>query len=254
VVKDTSAEGDLIENAMVELSNTSLGYDETKYTGGSVWSQRDWSGGSGQANFSDITRYYQDDGQISVNENPLALRLAKNPGDNDNYFSSGWLISSTFDTGTNETSYTLFDWEATQDPDFSVSFQIATSDDPHDQPEDLYWSTSANYKGVDGTSSTYYTVPTTINSVNNNNRYVRYKVFLATTNPLKTPQVSSISVNYVSGCPTPGQVIFPDLAADSNYTVTVSADGYQTIDPITPVKIDSECEDGYCVLQVFLSK
>lgn len=253
VVKDTSAEGDLIENAKVELTNASLGYDEIKYTGGSVWSQRDWSGGSGQDSFLDTTRYYQDDGHISNSESPLALRLAKNPSDN-NYFSSGYLISSTFDTGTNETSYTFLDWKATQDPEFSVGFQIATSDEPHNEPEDTYWDTSTNYKGEDGTSNTFYSTPTAINSAHNNKRYARYKVFLATTNPLKTPQVSSVSLNYISGCPTPGQVMFPGLQADNNYTATITADGYEPLDPITPIKIDSECENGYCVLQVFLTK
>jgi len=241
VVKDDS--GDLIENAKVELSNPGLNYDEIKYTGGSVWSQRDWAEGS-----------YQDDGHISYNEIPLALRLAKNPSDDDNYYPSGWLVSSTFDTGTSQTAYTLLDWDATQDPDFSVGFQIATSDEPYDQPEDTYWDNPANYKGPDGTSSSYYDVPTAVNSIHNNHRYVRYKVFLATTNPVKTPQVSSVSLNYVSGCPTPGQVIFTGLTPDNYYTATVSADGYQPLDPITPIKINStDCENGYCVLQVSLS-
>lgn len=255
VVKDTSAEGDLIEGVTVRLTNTGFGYDETKYTGGSVWSQEDWSGGSGQASFTIIepNRYYLDDGHITTGESPIAVRLAKDA--NDDYYSSGWLISSTFDTGTEATSYTLFDWDATQDPEFSVKFQIATSNDPHDGLEDTFWTDSANYTGIDGTSSTYYENPNSINAVNNSKRYVRYKVFLATTNTEKTPQLTGISLNYVSGCPTPGQVIFTGLTANSNYTVTVSKSGYDALDPINPVIInDDDCENGYCVLQVYLIK
>jgi len=251
VVKDTSTDGDLIENAKVELSNAGLDYDEIKYTGGSVWSQKDWSGGSGQANFTESTKYFSDDGHITSNEEPLALRLAKDTS--NNYYSSGWLISSTFDTGTDETSYTLLDWDTTQDPDFSVKLQIASSNELHDQPEDTFWTDQASYTGIDGTSNTYYDSPNTINSANNGKRYIRYKVFLETTNPEKTPQISSISLNYVSGCPTPGQVIFTGLTLNSNYTVTVSADGYEELAPIAPVAIDDECENGYCILQVYLT-
>ena len=240
VVKD--ALGIPVEAASVELINPGLSYDETKYTGGSVWSQNNWSGGAGQKNFINADQYYQDDGNISNNEIPLALRLAKI---GESYVESGYLISSTFDTGTDQTSYTILDWSSSQDPDVSVKLQIATSNDPHDQPGDEYWDDPENYSGVDGTSSSYYTVPkTTINSNNNGNRYVRYKAFLSTINPQKTPQLSSVSINYVSGCPTPGQVMFPSLTADNNYSVIVN--GQQL-----PGNLDIS---GYFIFQTTLSQ
>lgn len=237
LVKDAS--GNSVEGASVELSSAGLGYDNTKYTGGSVWIQNDWSAGSGQTNFEAADRYSDDDGNITTDIVPLAVRLKEI---NDEYVSSGSLTSSTFDTGTDQTSYTILDWSANQDPDFSVSFQIATSDSIHDQPGDNYWQDSSNYKGIDGASSTYYTVPkVTINS--SAKRYVRYKAFLSTTNSHKTPQLSSVSVNYVSGCPTPGQVMFSSLEA-GNYDVTINGE-----QAFSNVNIS-----GYFILQKNLSQ
>jgi hypothetical protein len=46
--------------------------------------------------------------------------------------------------------------------------------------------------------------------------------------------LSNINLNYVSGCSTPGQVVFPGLNADSDYILEVSLTGYttQTVDPL----------------------
>ena len=66
VAVEDSSTGNPIEGASVELEKDSV-FIGSKLTGGSIWSQQDWSGGSGQANFSDATRYYQDDGNVSVN-------------------------------------------------------------------------------------------------------------------------------------------------------------------------------------------
>ena len=102
------------------------------------------------------------------------------------------------------------------------------------------------FTGWDGTNDTYYTTSgATINSVNNNNRYVRYRVFIST-DQQKTPMLSSVSVNYVSGCPTPGQAMFPGLTANSDYTITVSAQGYQA-QTFNSLKIS-----GYFIYQVTL--
>lgn len=236
VVKDVSENP--IEGATVELDGPDTG---SAVTGGSVWYQDDWTGGSGQEDFEDTSKYYEDDGNISADEIPYALRLLKFAG---SYVPSGALVSSTFDTGTDETFYTSLNWrpDTQLNPEETiVKFQIATNND----------NETWNFTGPDGSSDSFYTVPgTTISSANNNNRYVRYKAFLSTTDPQRTPELSSISVNYVSGCPTPGQVMFPGLAASENYTVTVSYDvqGYQS-QTFNNVDID-----GYFILQVTLSK
>lgn len=222
-VKDAST-GNAVEGATVNLKSNSLSYDQTKISGGSIWSQQDWSGGSGQAEFTNVLKYFQDDGGVSSNVLPYALRLAKVGGD---YVSSGSLVSSTFDTGTLETVYTTLTWQpASQDPSTFLKFQIATNND----------NETWDFKGPDGSDSTYYEIPeTTINSANNGNRYVRYKVFLSTNNTAKTPALTSVNLNYVSGCNTPGQVMFSGLSVASDYEVTVTMPGYldQTKSAIT---------------------
>lgn len=237
IVKDGGT-GDPIEGASVRLINTDLGFDTTLITGGSLWSQQFWNGGSGQADWSDKTKYFADDGSISTSITPLAMRLPESSG--IVLSSSGSLESSTFDTGSNSTSYTTFNWQPTsQNPSVEVKFQIATNND----------NTTWNYIGPDGTAASFYTTSgTTISTANNSARYVRYKAYLATTDTTKNPTVTSIGLNYVSGCFTPGQVIFPGLASSSNYQIEVSMPGYltQTIGSLNP--------SGYQVLEVLLSE
>jgi len=234
IVKDASTNNS-VEGAEVVLqlpdSSTLTGF-----TNGSIWSQQDWSGGSGQTDFDDSTKYYQDDGNVSTNEIPLGLRLLKIGNE---YVFLGSLISSTFDTGTNSTSYTTLTWKPTsQDALTEIKFQIAVNND----------NETWNFMGPDGTDETYYTVSgTTINNADNH-RYIRYKVFLSTTDVLKTPVLSSVNVNYVSGCSTPGQTIFTGLAGGSGHQITVNMDGYQ--EQIIPdLKIEN-----YNVLSVNLSQ
>ncbi len=236
IVKDAATENP-IEGATVELEKASPASNTSKITGGSLWSQIDWSGGPGQANMSDQTKYFEDDGNVSANGIPSGLRLANFGG---SYPSMGMLTSSAFDTGTNATTYTTITWQPTsQDASTSVAFQIAANND----------NTTWNYIGPDGTGSTYYTTPgNTISAVNNSKRYVRYKTFLSTSDDQKTPVLTSVNINYVSGCFTPGQAMFPGLSAGSDYSLTVSMGGYQ------PQTINNLNINGYNVLQVLLTQ
>jgi type II secretory pathway pseudopilin PulG len=232
VVKDSATQNPL-EGAEINLTDGAV-FNEDKISGGSIWSQQDWSGGSGQESFYDSTKYFEDDGNISTAEIPLGLRLLKVGGD---YAESGYLVSSTFDTGTDQTVYTTLTWKPTsQDPDTFLKFQIATNND------NQTW----DFKGPNNTPGTYYQTPgESINPANNNNRYVRYKVFLSTEDFSKTPVLTSVDVNYVSGCNTPGQVIFTNLE-QKNYEATISMEGYQT-QTINPVEIE-----GQSILEIFL--
>jgi prepilin-type N-terminal cleavage/methylation domain-containing protein len=236
IVKDSSTSNP-IEGASVTLNNGDPDDDITKLTAGSIWNQDDWSGGDGQQNFTDVTKYSQDDDNLDYAGVPLALRLV-DYGD-QNYASSGTLTSSSFDTGTNATAYTSLTWNPTsQDPATTLKFQIATNND------NATW----NYVGPDGTSGSYFTVPgTTINVANGNNRYIRYKVFMSTTDSTKTPVLTSVGINYVVGCFTPGQAMFPGLNSNKTYQVQVSMPGYstQTISDLTV--------SGYQTLEVLLT-
>jgi type II secretory pathway pseudopilin PulG len=213
-VKD-AATSNALEDATVSLHKDLPVKDYSAITGGSVWLQSDWTGGSGQSNYVLTNRYFSDDGNIDTSVLPAALRLKKISG---NYVSSGQLISSTFDTG-GSSKYTTVSWQPTsQNPSTTMRLQIATNND------NATW----DYKGPDGTAATFYTVAgTNIAPVHNNDRYVRYKVFLDTTDNNETPVLTNLGLNYIAGCFTPGQVSFPGLTAGSDYTLTVSLAGYQ---------------------------
>lgn len=216
IVKDAATKAPL-ENASAHLLNNDAPAENyTGITGGSVWVQVDWTGGGGQVQFTDKTRYFSDDANIDVTTVPTGIRLSKVLG---NYAASGWLESSTFDTG-GASSYTTLTWEPqSQDPATTLKFQIASNND----------NTTWNYKGPDGTAAAYYTVSgMTINAVHNNDRYIRYKTFLSTADSLKTPVLTSININYVSGCFTPGQTFFTNLTAGNNFSLDVALTGYLT--------------------------
>lgn len=237
IVKDV-ATGNPVEGADVQLQNTTLNIDETKITGGSVWSNPDWTGGPGQTDWLDNTKYFGDDGNISTNVVPTALRLWSN--DNGaTYAADGSLISSTFDTGTASTTYTTLTWQPTsQDPATTVKFQIAVN---NQETATTTW----NFTGPEGSGSFYTTSGTTINAPEA--RYIRYKVYLNTTETTKTPTLTNVNINYISGCFTPGQVFFSGISSSSQYMITVNANGYQTktIDPLTVT--------GYQTLNVSLN-
>jgi hypothetical protein len=234
IVKD-SGTGIALENAAVHLEKASPLTDYNGLTGGSVWLQNDWSGGSGQADFVNPSRYFSDDGNIDLNSVPAGVRLSKVAG---NYVSSGQLISSTFDTG-GASNFTTITWDPTsQNPSTTLKFQLASNND------DATW----NYVGPDGTNATYYTVSgTNIASVHDNDRYIRYKALLSTSDNQQTPVLTSIVINYVAGCFTPGQVMFGGLTSASDYSLDVSLSGYQPFS-VSPLSIS-----GNQSLQVLLS-
>ncbi len=236
IVKDSST-GNPIEGVTVRLTNASPSVDSSGITGGSLLSQQYWNGGSGQANWTDTTKYFQDDGGISTTDVPLAMRLINSGG--RTAVTSGSLDSSTFDTGSVSTTYTTLNWQPTsQDPAVTVKFQIATNND------NAIW----NFIGPNGTSGTYYTTPgTTISSAHNNSRYLRYRAYLSTTDTTKNPTVTSVGINYVSGCFTPGQVFFPGIAASATYSLTASMTGYAT------KVISNVTVNGYQVFEISLT-
>ena len=59
--------------------------------------------------------------------------------------------------------------------------------------------------------------------------------------------LSNVTVNYVSGCFSPGQAMFAGLTSGSNYKAVVNLAGYQ------PQTITGLTVGGYNVLQVLLN-
>jgi hypothetical protein len=156
---------------------------------------------------------------VDINSVPTGLRLNKTSG---RYALSGWLESSIFDTGSASSNFTTLTWSpVNQSASTNLEFQIASSNDPAGPWE---------YLGPDDTVNTFYTTAgTNISAIHDNNRYLRYKVYLSTLNDRETPILTSVQFNYVSGCYTPGQTYFGDLTAGNNYSLDVSLPGYQSV-------------------------
>lgn len=207
-----------VTGATVTLSSSANGYSKTLLTGQGYIDQTDWSGGAGQTSVGASNRYFTDDGNVDGSTVPGDLKLR---GAFGAYNPSGILESSTFDAGTSSV-FNNFIWSPASQPfgagTSSVLFQFASS--PSSTP--AMW----NYAGPDGTASTYYSVPNSaINSINTNNRYARYKVFLSTQSSTSTPDLSSVDVTFTSSCTPPGQAFFNGLTSGA-YSVDVSAPGY----------------------------
>ncbi len=223
IVKDASSLAPM-EGAKAELQKGgSQPQDYTGYTGGSVWVQNDWTGGSGFANWATSTpnTYFQDLGFIYINNGSNNVELQKN-GNRYLTNATSTLESSGFDTGPTSSNFTTLTWQPTsQSASTTLALQLAANND------NATW----NYSGPDGTANTYYTVPGgNISAALDNNRYVRYKAYLSTDDDKKTPVLSSVQINYVSGCFTPGQWMFNDITPSGGdaYTLTVTLPGYQT--------------------------
>src|SRR3989344_1439234 len=195
--------------------------DATLITGRGSITQTDWSGGDGQAtstNPAGENEYFSSDGNVDVSSPSGEVKLLLVGSE---YVSSGTLVSSAFDTGSPSNFQTIIWQPSTQPSDAgadSVRVQVATNSD----------AGTWNFLGPDGTAGSYYTIAdTNINAVHNNNRYFRYKLFLATATTSVTPSVSDVSFTFTSACVPPGQVIFTGLNAGT-VDIAVSKSGYQT--------------------------
>jgi prepilin-type N-terminal cleavage/methylation domain-containing protein len=196
-----------LSNVTVNLSGN--GINETMVTNRGYLNQTDWSTGS-----------FETDGNIETRSPNGELKLVKILNE---YRSDGYLVSNIFDSGATSTTFYNLNWspadQASSTGEASVRFQIATSDDQA--------TTTWNWLGPDGTPSTYYQVAgATISLANSPARYLRYRVFLSTADPLVTPNLSDVSVTYSSACLPFGQLYFDGLSAGT-YNVSASKTGYQ---------------------------
>lgn len=216
-VKDAGT-GLPLSNASVHLSGT--GFDDTLQTDLGYIRQTDWSGGSGQANFVDETKYFADSGSLEISSPSGDLKLKKT----GNFYSVGGnLESATIDLGSSVTLRNLIFEplsQAVQTGANPILFQLAATNTPN--------ATIWNFVGPDGTGSTYYSsVDTVVDSGLANNRYLRYKVFLSTADNHYTPQLSEVDITYTNSCIPPGQVFFGGLSSGT-YNIEVSRTGYAT--------------------------
>ncbi len=239
MIRVTDGSSDLaISGVSVRLRSTALSYDKTLATGRGYINQSDWSGGSGQAIYSNATRYDSDDSNIDVTTVPGDIRLRNNAF--GEYNLSGFLDSSTFDTGTSSYFYG-FVWEpVSQVASTSVKFQFATATSTT--------PTAWNFTGPDGTSGSYYEVSdSSLDNSLSGKRYARYRVYVDSATSSATSNISDVGFSYASDCIPPGQVIFQHLTA-GDYTLTISKAGYATISETVNISNNWE-ERGYSLNQ-----
>ena len=216
-----SATGLPLSDATVRLTGTGANssVDRSLVTGQGYMNQVDWSAGSGQEIFSNPSAYFTDGGNVNTSA-PGNISLKQAFGV---YNPFGTLESSTFDTGSVSNFYTL-SWLPANQPVLagadSLKFQLASN-------SVLTSTTTWDYLGPDGTSSSYYTVTDSpIASIHGGDRYIRYKAYLQTASTTAaTPVVSGVSFTYTSSCTPPGQVLFSALSAGT-YNILVSRSGY----------------------------
>jgi len=218
-VKDTATLLPL-SGAMVTLTRS--GSSDAQVTGKGFINQTDWSGGTGQADYSNATKYWNSTG-VDLTTNPGEIRLSQTFG---SYVSMGTLESSTFNTGSPSNFYTLT-WSPTDAPLLagidSVRFQVASN-------ATVTATTTWNFTGPNGTASTYYaTSSSPIHASHNGNQFFRYKAYLSTATATVTPSVSDVAFTFTTSCTPPGQVIFSGLTTGV-YRLTVSLAGYSTFD------------------------
>lgn len=203
-----------IADATVEVSGPS-GTFTNQTSIGSV-TQTDWSGGAGQDDFIDKTRFFSDDGALDYGTINGQLTLSSA---GSTYLALGEIISSTIDLGAPANLQQL-SWSPSSQPvgigANPVKFQIATNLD----------NTTWNFLGPDGTDASYYTSTTSdIASIHNGDQYLRYKLILSTEDTDKTPSITDIGFTYTSGCLPPGQIDVGGLSSGA-YTITASKTGY----------------------------
>lgn len=199
-----------ISNATVIL--TASGYNQEKETGVGHVRQSDWSLGSGSETFSE-GYFTQSDGNIVFVNSPGNVTLRHN---GISYVSSGVLESATFDAGVAANFVSLV-WEPLAQPaQTNIQFQVAVSNSST--------PTTWEYRGPDGTSATYYdTQNSTLSGVSG--QYIRYKIFLSSSDGIDTPTLSDVALSYTTSCTPPGQSYFGGLS-NTTYTATITADGY----------------------------
>lgn len=202
-----SASGTPLNGASVELATST--FDQILTSGERLISQTDWSG----------SNYAIQNGFIDSESVSGELQLVSSTG---NYTTStGWLISNNFDFGTASTTFDNLTLNPQSQPpqtgNNSLGIQIATNND----------NSTWNFLGPDGTTGSYYTTSSTLNPIHNGNRYLRYKIYLQTSNSNFTPILKGIYLSFSSACVPSGQVFWNGLAP-GDYNLTVSEPGYQT--------------------------
>ncbi len=214
LVTTLNTQGGPIKGVSVSLSKTGF-TTLTKLTGENMFTTTDWSSST----------YTSQDGTIDTESVPGQIMLKSINGSYPTS-SNSYLISNTIDFGTSTIGYHQLSWSSSIPSGTSIKFQIATSNDS---------SSLTNFLGPNSTNQDYYNVsPYWIWGGANDKRYMRYKLFMNTTNQTVTPQLNDLSIAFDSSCVPSGQALFQNLGSGT-YTVTAALYGYQTTTTSTAV-------------------
>lgn len=199
-------------------------FAEAKVTGEQAAVHTDWSGNA----------YDSQSGDVETESAPGEISKVSSEGLYAT--STSWLVSKTFDFGTENVSLYRLSWFPENQPPLageeSIKFQVASNND----------NASWNFIGPDGTENSFYTASSTLHANMSGKRYVRYKTYLTTANETVTPVLRDVSITFHSSCGTPdGQAFFNNLSSGL-YSLTLQKSGFvSSTDP--DVSITNEWQE-----------
>lgn len=120
------------------------------------------------------------------------------------YRASGDIVSSVKDANPapgHAPNWSTLSWNATVPANTSLRFQVAASN---------AFSGPFNFVGPDGTAATFFTTSGASLSQFDNNRYLRYRAFLSTTDSAASPTLNDVTVCHTNPCiPPPTPTVTP---------------------------------------------
>lgn len=196
-----------VDGASVQLVKTGS-YDQTLYTARRTIGQTDWGGAN----------YVSQSGGID-HDSPTTELQVQAAGSGAT--STEWLISNTYDMGTNDTRFYHLRFDAQLQPAHpssdAVRIQIATNND------NATWS----FVGPDGTVNSYFTMSDTLlPGVLDGKRYLRYKIYFYLDGETTVTSFKDIAIDFNSSCIPTGQTLFNALGPGT-YTMTINKTGFQ---------------------------
>lgn len=215
VVDDTNQP---VDQASVRLVKSGT-YDNTLYTSRRTVGQTDWGNAA----------YDSQSGHVTYS--PSTELQIQTPGTGAT--STEWVISNTFDMGTNNTTLYRLRFDAQLQPAHpspdALRIQIATNND------NATW----DFVGPDGTGDTYFTESdVALPNALDGNRYLRYKLYFYLDGTTTVSSFKDIAIDFNSVCVPTGQALFNNLGPGT-YTMTINKTGFQTYtDPNISINSD----------------
>ncbi len=197
-VKDANTKAP-VSGATIDVSGVGV-----KTTGQGAWTQTDWSGGTGQEDYSDVTKYSSETSGIDVSATPGQVTLTKS--------SSADVVAENFSTTDNRDPSSTATWDASAGEvrlpqtaglyDASANVQSLQLPTPAGKIVDATLSASADANGqtiryfvsADGTNFEAVTPDVTHAFVTAGDT-LRFRIELETSDPNVTPVVDDISID-----------------------------------------------------------